>query len=63
MNAELLGIATVVVVLFSLGGFCLVENSDIQLLPEIEEEVIETYIPPVIVEKVYCYPGIDPGCS
>ena len=60
MNAELLGIATVVVVLFSLGGFCLVENSDIQLIPEIEEQVIETYIPPI--EKEFCYPGIDPNC-
>jgi len=63
MNAELLGIATVVVVIFSLGGFCLVENSDIQLIPEIEEQVIETYIPPT--EWTTCYPYMDdyPNCG
>ena len=63
MNAELLGIATVVVVIFSLGGFCLDENSDIQLIPEIEEQVIETYIPPT--EWTACYPYMDdyPNCG
>jgi hypothetical protein len=63
MNAELLGIATVVVVILLLGGFCLVENSDIQLLPEIEEQVIETIIPPT--EWTVCFPFMAdyPNCG
>ncbi len=62
MNAELLGMATVVIILLAIGGIYLVENSDIQIIPEIEEQVIETYIPPT--EWIACYPYMAdyPNC-
>jgi len=61
MNAELLGMATVVIILLAIGGIYLVENSDIQLIPEIEQ-TIEQYIPPT--EWIACYPYMAdyPNC-
>ena len=67
MNAELLGMATVVVVLLSIGGVYFVENSDIQLIPELQSDLVETEITsgntqPTSTEE-FCYPSISPHCQ
>ena len=65
MNAELLGMATVVIILLAIGAIYLVENNDIQIIPEFQSDQVETKITsgntPTIAEE-FCYPSISPHC-
>tara|TARA_R100001244_G_scaffold34103_1_gene31642 strand:+ start:531 stop:719 length:189 start_codon:yes stop_codon:yes gene_type:complete len=61
MNAELLGIITVMIVLLGVGAAIVAQSDEIQTILQIEEH---RSIPPIIAgtNTYNCYPSILPQC-
>jgi len=61
MNAELLGIITVVIVLLGVGVAIVAQSDEVQSIIQIEGH---RTIPPIIAgtNTYYCYPSVLPEC-
>jgi hypothetical protein len=61
MNAELLGIITVVIVLLGVGVAIVAQSDEVQSIIQIEGH---RTIPPIIAgtDTYYCYPSVLPEC-